>query len=109
MCEECMEKILMFVCNNLFLFGYLLGMIGRYSYVVNDILDENICMLVIEKIIVLFFVNFIDQLNYLVFQFLVEEEVRNFYVGFFLVIVFIIFIGFSFIFKKKGLLKFVEN
>lgn len=108
MCEECMEKILMFVCNNLFLFGYLLGMIGRYSYVVNDILDENICMLVIEKIIVLFFVNFIDQLNYLVFQFLVEEEVRNFYVGFFLVIVFIIFIGFSFIFKKKGLLKFVE-
>lgn len=108
MCEECMEKILMFVCNNLFLFGYLLGMIGRYSYVVNDILDENICMLVIEKIIVLFFVNFIDQLNNLVFQFLVEEEVRNFYVGFFLVIVFIIFIGFSFIFKKKGLLKFVE-
>lgn len=107
--EECMEKILMFVCNNLFLFGYLLGMIGRYSYVVNDILDESICMLVIEKIIVLFFVNFIDQLNYLVFQFLVEEEVRNFYVGFFLVIVFIIFIGFSFIFKKKGLLKFVEN
>lgn len=109
MCEECMEKILMFVCNNLFLFGYLLGMIGRYSYVVNDILDESICMLVIEKIIVLFFVNFIDQLNYLVFQFLVEEEVRNFYVGFFLVIVLIIFIGFSFIFKKKGLLKFVEN
>lgn len=107
MCEECMEKILMFVCNNLFLFGYLLGMIGRYSYVVNDILDESICMLVIEKI--LFFVNFIDQLNNLVFQFLVEEEVRNFYVGFFLVIVFIIFIGFSFIFKKKGLLKFVEN
>lgn len=47
-------------CNNLFLFGYLLGMIGRYSYVVNDILDESICMLVIEKIIVLFFVNFID-------------------------------------------------
>lgn len=42
----------MFACNNLFLPGYLLGMIGRYSYVVNDILDESIRMPVTEKITV---------------------------------------------------------
>lgn len=97
----------MFACNNLFLPGYLLGMIGRYSYVVNDILDESIRMPVTEKI--LSPANFTDQLNYSVPQPSAEEEARNFYVGLLLAIVSTIFIGSSFIFKKKGLLKLAEN
>lgn len=98
-----------FACNNLFLPGYLLGMIGRYSYVVNDILDESIRMPVTEKITVLSPANFTDQLNYSVPQPSAEEEARNFYVGLLLAIVSTIFIGSSFIFKKKGLLKLAEN
>lgn len=99
----------MFACNNLFLPGYLLGMIGRYSYVVNDILDESIRMPVTEKITVLSPANFTDQLNNSVPQPSAKEEARNFYVGLLLAIVSTIFIGSSFIFKKKGLLKLAEN
>lgn len=39
---------------------------------------------------------------------ILEEEVRNFYVGLTLVISFSLFIGISFIFKKRGFLKFVK-
>eukprot|EP00105_Crassostrea_gigas_P041465 XP_019925613.1 PREDICTED: magnesium transporter NIPA2-like [Crassostrea gigas] len=66
-------------------------------------------MPVTEKITVLSPANFTDQLNYSVPQPSAEEEARNFYVGLLLAIVSTIFIGSSFIFKKKGLLKLAEN
>lgn len=66
-------------------------------------------MPVTEKITVLSPANFTDQLNDSVPRPSAEEEARNFYVGLLLAIVSTIFIGSSFIFKKKGLLKLAEN
>ena len=53
--------------------------------------------------------NFTDQSNTTVAQSSAGEADRNFYVGLFLAILSTIFIGSSFIFKKRGLLKLAKH
>ncbi|XP_061164060.1 uncharacterized protein LOC133173136 [Saccostrea echinata] len=54
-------------------------------------------------------VNVSDQSNHTIPYMTSEEEVRNFYIGLFLAISSSLFIGSSFIFKKRGLLKLAQH